>query len=107
MSLVIICTKLSYSFEVPETSSGSTGNSQGNSIDWSKWQDAQFKMPRNDLRHDGLKPSEAIQTKEKNVFEMNNRKLDEYLDWYDDMWIKNTTGERGMAVSSREAMKRD
>ena len=99
MSLVIICVKLSYGFEASEDRSESIKSSSGLSMNWAKWQEAQLKKPRDARRSDGLKPSEAIQTKEENIFKMNKRQLDEYMDWYEEMWTKDATKERGMHTS--------
>lgn len=82
LSLIVIATKLCHPFDdivrVPE----SLVDSSALRIDWNAWQDIMHEKPVK-----GFRKGEHVGVTDADVFEMNDEKLDEYLDWYQRTWI--------------------
>ncbi|CZS92264.1 related to polymerase I core factor (CF) subunit [Rhynchosporium agropyri] len=82
MSLVVIATKLLHPFDDIKRAPGSYSDPSAVKVDWSRW--VELTAPE---RMTGLARGEAINVKETDVWEMNPEKIDNYLDWYQRMWI--------------------
>lgn len=81
-SLVVIATKLSHPFDniarIPESDNDPTTVK----IDWTKWRETMTDSPLK-----GLKRGEEITMTDMDVMNMNGKKMDDYLDWYQRTWI--------------------
>lgn len=82
MSLLVIATKLAHPFDdvvrIPESYSDPSAAK----IDWSHWIKTTFRKPSK-----GLARGEAIKVVDTDVWNMNAKKLDDYLDWYQNTWV--------------------
>ncbi|CZR62368.1 related to polymerase I core factor (CF) subunit [Phialocephala subalpina] len=85
ISLIVIATKLSHPFDdiprIPESDSEPTTVR----IDWPKWVRTMAELPAR-----GLKRGEEIRATDADVANMNARKMDDYLDWYQRTWIDDS-----------------
>lgn len=81
MCLIVVAAKLSHPFDdvvrVPEDESDPTIVK----IDWAKWAEIMTEYPSV-----GLKRGDEWNVKDTEVFEMSEKKLDDYLDWYQRTW---------------------
>ncbi len=86
MGLLVIATKLTQPFDDfyrrPEyaTDPGTM------KMEWEKWKQI---MAKDQGEEKGLKKGEQIKVTEDDVFNMDDQKLDDYLDWYQKTWMDN------------------
>jgi RNA polymerase I-specific transcription initiation factor RRN7 len=82
IALIMIATKLCYPFDniprLPET----FDDPATIKLDWSKWQEIV-----RDPAVEGFSKGEQAKVEDKDVLSMSEKKLDEYLDWYQRTWI--------------------
>jgi RNA polymerase I-specific transcription initiation factor RRN7 len=82
ISLIVIATKLGHPFDdidrIPETDADPTILK----IDWSKWIRTMEEHPSR-----GLKRGEEVKVTDTDVWSMNAKKVDDYLDWYQRAWV--------------------
>jgi len=82
MSLIVVATKLSHPFDdivrYPESDSDPTTVK----INWSKWQEIMSEEAS-----DGFQRGEEIKVTDSDALEMSEKKMDDYLDWYQRTWI--------------------
>jgi RNA polymerase I-specific transcription initiation factor RRN7 len=82
MSLIVICTKLSQPFDnIPRYPDNDSDPTIAR-IDWSRW-----STTMTEKLHRDLKRGEEIKVKDFDVWDMNAKKMDDYLDWYQRTWI--------------------
>jgi len=83
MSLIVIAVKLSQPFDdivrTPENESDVTVTK----IDWRKWKQTMAKKQKKK----GLEKGEEIKVTDKDVIDMEKDKIDDYLDWYQRVWV--------------------
>lgn len=81
-ALIVIATKLSHPFDgivrIPRDAPSLTMN-------WSAWKDAMAEK-----KTDGLKRGQEIHVTDRDVLSMSGDQLDDYLNWYQQMWIDGT-----------------
>jgi RNA polymerase I-specific transcription initiation factor RRN7 len=82
MSLIVIATKLSQPFDNITRDRESELDPTSVKIDWEKW-----RQIMTEPLSDGLRRGEEIKVTDLDVFGMNDKKLDDYLDWYQRTWI--------------------
>lgn len=82
MSLIVIATKLSHPFDDIVRHPESETDPTIVKINWDKWQEIMI-----DKSHEGLKRSEEIHVKDTDVASMDDKEMDDYLDWYQRTWI--------------------
>ncbi|KAH7314046.1 RNA polymerase I-specific transcription initiation factor-like protein rrn7 [Rhexocercosporidium sp. MPI-PUGE-AT-0058] len=82
MSLVVIATKLAYPFDDIDRIPGSFSDPSAVKVNWSQWIKSTSREPPK-----GLARGEAIEVTDADVWDMNAKKLDDYLDWYQNTWI--------------------
>jgi RNA polymerase I-specific transcription initiation factor RRN7 len=82
MSLIVIATKLSQPFDNIPRDHESDSDPTSVKIDWGKWRQIMAEPPSDRLRR-----GEEIKVTDLDVFGMNDKKLDNYLDWYQRTWI--------------------
>ncbi|KAH7383738.1 RNA polymerase I-specific transcription initiation factor-like protein rrn7 [Cadophora sp. MPI-SDFR-AT-0126] len=82
VSLIAIATKLAYPFDKVNRTPDSYFDPSTVKLDWSQWlkTTAQEKLR-------GLARGEAIQVTDTDVWDLNTKKMDDYLDWYQNTWI--------------------
>ncbi|KAL2061708.1 hypothetical protein VTL71DRAFT_7086, partial [Oculimacula yallundae] len=82
MGLIIIATKLVHPFDNVDRVPKSYSDPSAVKIDWRQWVRSTSQDP---VR--GLAKGEAINIKDIDVWNMDAKKLDDYLDWYQNTWI--------------------
>ena len=101
MSLIVIATKLSQPFDNIPRDHESDADPTSVKIDWGKWRQIMAEPPSDRLRR-----GEEIKVTDLDVFSMNDKKLDDYLDWYQRTWIDDQ-GPKSMPfyiISSRSRL---
>lgn len=82
ISMIILATKLSHPFDsitrIPESDLDPTALK----IDWAKW-----RKTMGERSSDGLKQGDEIKVTDADVLDMSEKKMDDYLDWYQRTWI--------------------
>lgn len=82
ISLVVIATKLSQPFdEVVRTPENFT-DPNALQIDWNNWMGVMSEPPM-----EGIRRGDEIKISDEDVLKMDEKKLDDYLDWYQRAWI--------------------
>ncbi|PVH85974.1 hypothetical protein DL98DRAFT_650478 [Cadophora sp. DSE1049] len=82
MGLIVIATKLAHPFDNVHRTPESYSDPSTVKIDWSQWvKTTSQELPR------GLARGEAIKVTDADVCNLNAKKLDDYLDWYQNTWI--------------------
>ncbi|KAK0128977.1 hypothetical protein ONS95_000920 [Cadophora gregata] len=84
MSLIVIATKLAHPFDNVDRTPESYSDPSVVKIDWSQWTKA---TAQESLRC--VEKGEVFKVTDANVWNMSARKLDDYLDWYENTWIDN------------------
>lgn len=96
ISLIVIATKLAHPFDdiirVPETMIDSSALR----LDWEAWQQIMTEEPTKAFRK-----GEEAKVTEMDALTMSEKKLDDYLDWYQRTWIddKDPKGEFTLPAS--------
>ncbi|TVY21399.1 RNA polymerase I-specific transcription initiation factor rrn7 [Lachnellula arida] len=82
ISMIILATKLSHPFDsitrIPESDLDPTALK----LDWAKW-----RKTMGERSSDGLKQGDEIKVTDTDVLGMSEKKMDDYLDWYQRTWI--------------------
>ncbi len=82
ISLIVVATKLGHPLDditrIPENDIDPTIVK----IDWTKWREIMMNSPSR-----GLKRGDEITVTDVDVMDMNGKKMDDYLDWYQRTWI--------------------
>lgn len=81
MCLIVIATKLSQPFDDIVRVPVSESDPATVKIDWTKWREimAEKESP-------GLKRGEEMKIKDADIIGMSDKKMDDYLDWYQRTW---------------------
>ena len=80
--MIILATKLSHPFDnitrIPESELDPTVLK----IDWTKW-----RKTMTDVSFEGLKGGDEIKVTDVDVLDMNGKKMNDYLKWYQRTWF--------------------
>lgn len=87
VSLVVVATKLFFPFDSIERYPRSLDDPAAQVLDWDLWVEAQKKYDSRGKTQGGLSRSDAIEATEADALQMTEQQLDDYMDWYDKMWI--------------------
>ena len=82
MSLIVIATKVSQPFDEIVRYSENESDPSTVQIDWTKWAQIMEDPPS-----DGLKRGKEIHVKDTDVQSMNEKAIDDYLNWHQRNWI--------------------
>lgn len=81
ISMIILATKLSHPFDditrIPESDLDPTVLK----IDWAKW-----RQIMSEKATEGMKRGDEIKVQDTDVLDMSEKKMDDYLDWYQRTW---------------------
>ncbi|KXJ92346.1 hypothetical protein Micbo1qcDRAFT_162593 [Microdochium bolleyi] len=80
ITLVVVSAKLRYPFDISEAR-----DSSSRIMDWPKWQAARRVRPNESQQH--LPLGEEFKVTANDVLTMDNVKLDDYMDWFESMWL--------------------
>ncbi|KAI5286605.1 Pol I core factor CF [Ascosphaera aggregata] len=91
MSLLIVAVKLFYSLKEEASSNlliRSYDEPSSLIMDWSKWMEVQKRYDEEGENNKGrLEADQALRTKELDVFGMSEEQMDDYMDWYERMFV--------------------
>ncbi|KAM5438832.1 hypothetical protein McanMca71_000656 [Microsporum canis] len=87
MSLVIVATKLLFPFDDIKRYPRAPNEPAVQVIDWDRWAEAQSTFDSRGISQGFLTNTAAMQATEKDAMEMTQQQLDEYMDWYDKLWL--------------------
>ncbi|KAK2872060.1 hypothetical protein FQN49_002593 [Arthroderma sp. PD_2] len=93
MSLVVVAAKLLFPFDSIKRYPRTPNDPAVQTIDWDKWAEAQSTFDNRGISQGFLTNSAAMQATEKDAMEMTQQQLDEYMDWYDRLWIADKEGK--------------
>ncbi len=99
MSLLIIAVKVSQSLDSVECRPRTDSEPAALAVNWRVWQDT--LGPENRKRKT-LLPGEEIKVTEEDVFRMNGPQLDQYLDWYQRIWIDDAKTSSKINIHSSD-----
>lgn len=85
ISLVVVSAKLLYSLDGVERPPRDHQDPRGMKVDWAKWQEA-IQDNTNETSSSLLR-GEEYKTAPEDVLTMDKSKLDDYMDWFEKMWI--------------------
>ncbi|KAJ9614192.1 hypothetical protein H2200_002328 [Cladophialophora chaetospira] len=96
MSLVVVATRLLFPFdsEIVKRYPKDPNDPTTLRLNWSSWLDAKTNFDNAaDAARDPtiLKPGSEIHVTDKDILDMTDEQLDNYMDWYQTTWIKNNT----------------
>ncbi|KAI1817500.1 hypothetical protein GGS20DRAFT_532466 [Poronia punctata] len=86
-SLAVVSTKLLYSLDGVERPPTSHEDPRRVRINWEQWQDITSEKPPDESVY--LKPGEEYKTTPDDIATMESTKLDDYMDWFEKMWIND------------------
>ncbi|KAI0152181.1 hypothetical protein F4776DRAFT_15479 [Hypoxylon sp. NC0597] len=84
ISLVVVAAKLLYPLDGVERPPQSHGDPRNLKIDWARWQQV---MQDNTAETSGLRRGEEYKVTPEDVLMMDKEKLDDFMDWFEKMWI--------------------
>ncbi|KAG9659852.1 hypothetical protein KCU95_g19685, partial [Aureobasidium melanogenum] len=95
MGALIIATKLLFPLDDFKRYPKNPTELSALTMDWSNWSKARAEY--NDMIKSGtpLGYQEAMQVQEKDILDMSDDKLDEYMDWYGSVFAEETVREKG------------
>ncbi|KAI1272571.1 hypothetical protein F5Y07DRAFT_379532 [Xylaria sp. FL0933] len=85
VSLVIVSTKLLYSLDGVERLPISPEDPRRTKVDWGKWQEITAETPVEERTN--LARGEEYKVTADDVLSMDKTKLDDYMDWFEKMWL--------------------
>ena len=91
--LLIIAVKLYHPFDGLTRHVRSLADSAALKVDWTTWVDAQSSHNGHDTGEPHLERGSEINVTEKAVFDMTDKQLDEYMDWYESTFVDETRME--------------
>lgn len=95
VGLIVVATKLIFPFSIAKGFPSVPTEPAAQLIDWNLWRAAQKQFESLDNLPGRLSKGQEIKVNEGNVFHMTEGQLDDYLDWYQDMWLDQKKGELG------------
>ncbi|KAL1957447.1 hypothetical protein VTO42DRAFT_6015 [Malbranchea cinnamomea] len=87
ISLVVIVTKLLYPLDDVKRYPYSWKDPAAQAMNWDTWVRTQTEFEEKGRRGERLRKGEAISVSESDAFRMAPQQLDDYMDWYEKMWI--------------------
>ncbi|KAG9580178.1 hypothetical protein KCU61_g1493, partial [Aureobasidium melanogenum] len=95
MGALVIATKLLFPLDNVKRYPKNPTELSALTMDWSNWSKARAEY--NDTIKSGtpLGYQEAMQVQEKDILDMSDNKLDEYMDWYGSVFAEETVREKG------------
>ena len=91
LSLVIVATKLYNPFDDTPRHPSEPEDPASLAINWRVWNKSQDEMPRTAIQSNNhtseSKGRDHWEVKPRDIFTMNGAELDDYLDWFERMWL--------------------
>jgi RNA polymerase I-specific transcription initiation factor RRN7 len=93
-TLVVIATKLLFPFDGLQRHPTSTQEPAAQAINWKGWAESQQRFDKRDAEAGRIGKGKEIFVIDQDVWAMNTKQLDEYMDWYESSWL-DTSKEPG------------
>ncbi|KAK5043300.1 hypothetical protein LTR13_001071 [Exophiala sideris] len=105
MSLVVIATNLLFPFDSQtfKRYPQDPNDPMTLRLDWTAWLDAKGRSDKDSEKMtepESLKPGSEIHVTDKDVFNMSNKQLDQYMDWFQRSWINSTPSQSQQAIEN-------
>jgi len=95
MGALIIATKLLFPLDNVKRYPKNPTELSALSMDWSNWSKARAEYNDTTKSKTPLGYQEAMQVQEKDILDMSDEKLDDYMDWYGSVFAEETVREKG------------
>ena len=100
MSLVVMATKLTFPFDIDTVKRYpySLSDPAALRFDWNTWLVARshFDEEVRAMQVSKLEPGKQLEISDLDILQMNNDQLDEYMNWYQGMWLNSQRTEEGI-----------
>ena len=100
MSLVVMATKLVFPFDSDKVRRYpySLSDPAALRFDWNVWLEARSKFDEEvkTMQVSKLEPGKEMEISDLDILQMSNDQLDEYMDWYQGMWLNTQRTEEGI-----------
>ncbi|KAF7130954.1 hypothetical protein CNMCM5793_003889 [Aspergillus hiratsukae] len=90
ITLIVISTKLFFPFDDIKRYPLSTREPSAQVLDWKLWAQVQRHFDRRETAGGRIGKGNEILVTEKDVFNMTQAQLDEYMDWYETSWLDHS-----------------
>lgn len=102
MSLVVVATKLLFPFDSQTVKRYPQDPNDPTTLrmDWAAWLNAKERFDQaleNTIEPGSLKPGSEIHVTDKDVLNMSDKQLDQYLDWFQRSWINSSSSQAQQA----------
>ena len=87
IALLAITVKLYYPFDTIDRHPRSAADPGTLALDWDEWYKAQKEYDSRETANGQLGRGNEIKVEEKDVFNMSDDQMDEYLDWFETTWV--------------------
>ncbi len=87
IALLVITVKLYYPFDTIERHTRSAADPGALTLDWDQWCKAQKEYDSRETANGQLGRGNEIKVEEKDVFNLSDDQMDEYLDWFEKTWV--------------------
>ncbi|KEQ97929.1 hypothetical protein AUEXF2481DRAFT_37494 [Aureobasidium subglaciale EXF-2481] len=102
MAVLVIATKLLFPLDNVKRYPKNTTELSALNMDWSTWSKARVDYNDTIKSSTPLGYQEAMQVQEKDVLDMSEEKLDEYMDWYGSVFAEEKVREKGRVGKEAE-----
>ncbi|KAL8924851.1 MAG: hypothetical protein Q9172_002470 [Xanthocarpia lactea] len=87
IALLVITVKLYYPFDTIDRHTESAADPGTLALDWDQWCKAQKEYDSRETANGQLGRGNEIKVEEKDVFNLSEDQMDEYLDWFEKTWV--------------------
>jgi RNA polymerase I-specific transcription initiation factor RRN7 len=94
VTLVVIATKLLFPLDGIQHHPISTQEPAAQAINWKAWAESQQRFDKRDAEAGRIGKGKEVFVIDQDVWAMNTKQLDEYMDWYESSWL-DTSKEPG------------
>jgi RNA polymerase I-specific transcription initiation factor RRN7 len=102
MGALVIATKLLFPLDTVKRYPKNPTELSALSMDWSNWSKARAEYNDNIKSKTPLGYQDAMQVQEKDILDMADEKLDDYMDWYGSVFAEETVREKGRVGKEAE-----
>ncbi|KAL9627709.1 MAG: hypothetical protein Q9204_006384, partial [Flavoplaca sp. TL-2023a] len=87
LALLVIAVKLYYPLDAIDRHPRSATDPGVMTVDWDRWCEEQREYESRGTANGHLERGNEIKVEEKDVFDLSNDQMDEYLDWFERTWV--------------------
>lgn len=97
ISIIVVATKLYFPFDNVKRYPTSAKEPAAQVIDWKVWGQAQRQFDNRETAGGRIGKGNEIMVNEKDVLNMTESQLDEYMDWYENSWLDSNNAQNQLA----------